>query len=239
LLELIGQLLRRGDDLESAWRLVDDARKCVSPHVWASAAEQLADVLRSDPSAAWRECAGEMYVELARVYRVELNDLDVAADFLASAGQLAGGNTILDQAVQAEVKAWEESIELLEGVRKWRDGMLEVRRKELRKHLQGKRAIFVGGLERGFDVEHIRTQLALERADFVPHFHTERGKLDTIPPRIRQGQVDYVIDFIAFGAHRNLEDDCKEHDVKYVRVPRGRSLDQIVRALADLHGVVL
>jgi hypothetical protein len=180
-----------------------------------------------------------MYVKLARVYRVELNDLDVAAECLDSAGQLAGENTELDETVQAEAKAWEESIQLLEGVRKWRDGMLEVRRKELRKHLQGKRAIFVGGLERGFDVEYIRTQLALGRADFVPHFHTERGKLDQIAPRIKNKSVDYVIDFIAFGAHRNLEDDCKEHDVKYVRVPRGRSLDQIVRALADLHGIVL
>ena len=57
-----------------------------------------------------------------------------------------------------------------------------------------------------------------------------------VPVR-RAQQVDYVIDFIRFGAHRNLEEDCKQAGVTYVRVPRSRSLDQIVRALAEAHGM--
>lgn len=47
------------------------------------------------------------------------------------------------------------------------------------------------------------------------------------------------MDFIRFGAHRNLEDDCRQAGVTYIRVLRSRGLDQIVRAFAKAHGIGL
>jgi hypothetical protein len=79
----------------------------------------------------------------------------------------------------------------------------------------------------------------LEEAEFIPHFQSERGNLGKIQNAIHQGKVDYVVDFIRFGAHRNLDQHCEGTPVTYVRVPSGRSLTQIVRALSAVHQIDL
>jgi tetratricopeptide (TPR) repeat protein len=239
-LALVTCRLTRADDPEALLSLVEEGR-ALSPYTWAEAAEQVADALAGHESAVWRAMAGSLYVNLARHYRERLQNLDAAEESLTRAHLLAGEGTDaqLEAHIEAEETAWTEAVEGLEQIRMWRDGMIEVRLKRLRAHMHGKRAIFVGGLKRSFDVETIRVELGLDEAEFIPHFQSERGNLGKIQNAIHQGKVDYVVDFIRFGAHRNLDQHCEGTPVTYVRVPSGRSLTQIVRALSAVHQIDL
>ncbi len=236
--ELVDRLLREGSDLAEIWNLVQEVRD-LSPYVWSLAAENLADALAGHPEAEWRVEACKLYVDLARVHREQLQDIDAGEGFLILARHLVGDSDDLVRLVDAEEEKWEAAVKQLESVQKWHDGLLEVRLEALRDGLSGKRAVFVGGVKRGFDVEEARRELGLAEADFIPHFHSERGSLEKVRHKIRQGKVDYVVDFIRFGAHRNLDSDCQDTGVTYVRVPRSRSLTWIVRALAKVEGIEL
>ncbi|HIP97231.1 MAG TPA: hypothetical protein EYH32_08475 [Anaerolineae bacterium] len=238
-LELIDRLLQRSDDPTEALAMIDQARGRLSDHAWVEVTERLADALAKREEGQWRSHACKLYVDLARVCREQFQDLDAAEAYLIQAHCIVGEDQELAEAVDAEEARWTAAVEQIEAVRLWRDGLAEVRRERMREVLSGKRAIFVGGVKRGFDVEAVRTELGLAEAEFVSHFHSERGRLNKVRQRIRQGQVDYVIDFVRFGAHRNLEEDCKRAGVTYVRVPRGRSLDRIIGALAEVHGIRL
>jgi hypothetical protein len=237
-LGLVDRLLRQGEEPWKVWNLVEEARD-LSPHIWVVAAEKLAEALRRHADAEWRKEACKLYVDLARTQREQLQNLDAAGDYLLQAHPLVGNDDDLAQIVDAEEEEWQAVVTRLESVQKWHEGLTEVRRQRLREELSGKRAVFVGGLEKGFDVENIRRELGLAEADFIPHFRSERGSLDKVRDKIHQGKVDYVIDFISLGAHRNLDGDCESADVTYVRVRRSRSLNQIVRALAKAHDIEL
>lgn len=237
-LELVVRRLRQGEDPIEAYDLVQELRD-LSPYVWSEGAEKLADAFARDQDPDWRAEACRLYVELARVQREQFNNLDRAGDLLTRAHHLVGRDAELAERVDAEEEAWQAGVIRLDSVQEIRDQCFEVRRQRLREQLSGKRAIFVGGVQRGFDVEEIRRELGLAEAEFVPHFHSERGSLGKVRDAIRHGKVDYVIDFIRWGAHRNLDGDCDDCAVTYVRVPRSRSLTWIMRALAKVHDVRL
>jgi hypothetical protein len=238
-LSLVERLLQRRGDLSETWLLVDQVRGHLSIHTWAEATECLAEALAGREEAEWRAHACELYVDLARICREQFQDPGAAEAYLTQAHHMVGDDHRLAAMVDAEEVRWAAVVERIEEVRLWRDGLTEVKRKRLRHLLSGKRAVFIGGPKRGFNEEAVRKELGLTEAEFVTHFYSERGRLDKVRQRISQGQVDYVIDFVRFGAHRNLEDDCQQAGVTYVRVPRSRSLDQIVRALARVHGIKL
>lgn len=233
---LLERLLQRGSDPTELWALADSARG-LSPYTWALATEQLAEAFSSRPEPDWRAQACLFYVELARIYRERLQDLDKAEDCLGQAHLLVGDDPHLAEQVNAEESDWEAALERIDAVRIWRDGLLEIRLKRLRELLKGKRAVFVGGADRGFDIESIRQDLGLAEAEFIPYYRSERGSLNKIHEKIQQGKVDYVVDFASLGAHRNLEGYCYNADVTYIRVFHSRSMGQIVRAFALAHNI--
>lgn len=238
-LTLVERLLHREGDVEQVWSLVEEGRKCLSNRAWAAATEELADALTERGEEEWQATACELYVDLARVHRDCFHDLEAAEAYLTQAHHMVGEDADLAEKVGGEEARWAAAVARLESVRLWREGLTEVKLQRLRAALRGKKAVFVGGIKRGFDVESVRTELGLADAEFVPHYWSERGSLERVSERIRQGQVDYVIDFAALGGHRNLEDPCAKAGVHYVRVLRSRSLDQIVAALARTHGIEL
>jgi tetratricopeptide (TPR) repeat protein len=238
-LKMLERQLRRATEPDDAYLLVAEARGKVSDHTWASATERLADALAGREEQEWHTYSCQLYVDLARLHREKFQDLEAAEAYLTQAHLLVGDDEGLSQAIDREEIRWAGAVQRIESIRQWRDGLLAVREQQLRKKVAGKRALFVGGLERGFDVETVRTELGFSEADFVPHFRMERGSLDKVSQRIRQGQVDYLFDFISRGAHRNLEAKCRKADVLYVPVLRSRSLNQIVAALARVHKIDL
>lgn len=236
---LLDRTLQRRSDPSQAWELVTQAREHLPAHTWAEATAQLADALARESEAEWRDNACRLYVDLARVHREQLGDLDIASDYLRHAKLLASEGSDLVEVVEKEESRWEAAVTRIASIQRWREGFQAVRLQHLRERLSGKRAVFVGGRNKGFDAEETRKELGLEKADFAPHFRSERGDLDQIRDKIKAGKTDYVIDFIRFGPHRDLEDDCRQAGVTYVRVLKSRSLHQIVRALARVYSIEL
>jgi hypothetical protein len=227
-----------GDDPLEASEYVEKLRP-LSPDAWMEASEMLADTLALQEDPQLRIWSCETYIELARVARERYQDVGLADTYLYQAHQIVGEAPDLLAKIHAEEEKWRTTVEQLEDIQTWREGLYEVQLQRVRDVLTGRRAIFVGGRNQGFDEEEARRELGLAEAEFVPHFGSERGSLDKVRERIHQGKVDYLVDFIRFGAHRNLDGDCERAGVTYVRVRNSRSLMQIVKAFKDVHGIQL
>jgi hypothetical protein len=234
LVELIERQLQAGEVWHTQ-EMVEQLRG-LSPHAWSVVAERLAEALIEKGEQG---SACQLFVELARFSREHQGEIDLAGEHLSRASMLVGKNDVLQAMVDAEREEWETAVAQLEPIQKWMEGLNDVKLKRLRERLHKKSALFVGGINRGFDAEEVRLALGLEDVDFVPHFHSERGSLDKVRNRIKQGKVDYLVDFVSFGAHRNLKDDCTASGVTYVKVKNSSSLHQIVRGFARALSVEL